>query len=62
MVKKEYQIIAKNYELAGRASSDIKKMLKQINIERQLLKRICGSCYEAEINVVIHSVGGYIDF
>lgn len=62
MVEKEYQIIAKNYELAGRASSDIKKWLKQLNIERSLLKRICGSCYEAEINVVIHSVGGYMTF
>ena len=62
MVEKEYQIIAKNYELAGRASSDIKKILKQEQIERSFLKRICASCYEAEINVVIHSVGGYMTF
>lgn len=62
MVEKEYQIIAKNYELAGRASSDIKKQLNQLNIERKLLKRVCASSYEAEINVVIHSVGGYMTF
>ena len=56
---KEYQIIARNYDLAGRASSDIKKTLTSMGIQRSLLKRICASCYEAEINVVIHSVGGY---
>lgn len=62
MVKKEYQIIAKNYELAGRASSEIKKMLKQTTIHKKILKKICAASYEAEINVVIHSVGGYMTF
>lgn len=59
---KEYQIIAKNYDLAGRASSDIKKSLKQFNLPWNLTKRICAASYEAEINVVIHSVGGYVTF
>lgn len=62
MVKTEYQIIARNYELAGRASSSIKRYLKQENIDRHLTKRICSASYEAEINVVIHSVGGYVVF
>ncbi len=58
----EYQIIAKNYELAGRASSSIKKDLKKRNLSRQLIKRICSASYEAEINVVIHSIGGYATY
>ncbi len=62
MVKKEYQIIAKNYDLAGRASSDIKRTLKQFNLEYHLAKKICAASYEAEINVVIHSFGGYAVF
>jgi serine/threonine-protein kinase RsbT len=62
MVKKEYQIIAKNFELAGRASSEIKRILKTKSISKTLLKRICAASYEAEINVVIHSVGGYMTF
>ncbi|MDY0339444.1 MAG: hypothetical protein RBQ78_06775, partial [Acholeplasmataceae bacterium] len=62
MVKKEYQIIAKNYDLAGRASSDIKRTLKHMNVCRSLMKKVCSSSYEAEINVVIHSVGGYATF
>lgn len=59
---KEYQIIAKNYDLAGRASSDIKRTLKNLNFPWHLVKRVCAASYEAEINVVIHSVGGYVTF
>ncbi len=62
MVAKEYQIIAKNYDLAGRASSDIKRMLKNTDIDRNLMKRVCSASYEAEINIVIHSFGGFATF
>ena len=59
---REHQIIAKNYELAGRASSTLKKALTSVQIERKLMKRICAASYEAEINIVIHSVGGYMTY
>lgn len=61
-MKKEYQIIANNFELAGRASSDIKKTLKSLEYSKATIKRICAASYESEINVVIHSVGGYMTF
>ncbi len=59
---KENQIIAKNFEYAGRASSDLKQALRKINIPSFFMKRICSASYEAEINVVIHSVGGYMTY
>lgn len=59
---KEYQIIARNYDLAGRASSDIKRALKSLELPWHFVKRVCAASYEAEINVVIHSVGGYATF
>jgi serine/threonine-protein kinase RsbT len=62
MVNKEYQIIARNYELAGRASSDIKRTLKALSIDSYFIKRVCSASYETEINIVIHSVGGYATF
>ena len=62
MVDKEYQIIANNFDLAGRASSDIKKTLKHLNINPCIIKKVCAASYEAEINIVIHSVGGYATF
>ena len=58
----ELQIIARNYELAGRASSFIKKELKKRALPRKDMKRICSASYEAEINIVIHSVGGYLTY
>jgi len=62
MVDQEFQIIAKNYDLAGRASSHIKRTLKSLGLDNYLIKRVCSASYEAEINVVIHSVGGYVNF
>ena len=60
---KEHQIIAGNFELAGRASSDLKRYLKQQDIyPRPFVSRVCSASYEAEINVVIHSVGGYMTY
>jgi anti-sigma regulatory factor (Ser/Thr protein kinase) len=60
---KEHQIIAGNFELAGRASSDLKRYLKNLNsYPRPFISRVCSASYEAEINVVIHSVGGYMTY
>lgn len=61
-MKKQYQIIKDNYEDAGQASRDIKLILKTLGIEPKVLKRISIACYEAEINLVIHSDGGIITF
>lgn len=61
-MKKTYQVIKDNYEDAGQASRDIKKTLKTIGINPKVLKRISIACYEAEINLVIHSLGGTITF
>lgn len=60
---KEHQIIAGNFDLAGRASSDLKRLLKGNPIyPRPFISRVCSASYEAEINVVIHSVGGYMTY
>jgi len=45
----------------GHASSQIKKLLKQLNIEPSLIKRIVVAAYEAEMNVVAHAFRGTID-
>jgi len=59
---KVYQVEKENYEDAGKASSDIKRVLKSLGIDRKVLKSIAIACYEAEINIVIHSDGGEITF
>lgn len=61
-MKKIYQIDKDNYEDAGQASRDIKMTLKTLGLDPKVLKRVSIACYEAEINLVIHSDGGTITF
>lgn len=54
----EFDIASGDFSMAGRASSQIKKVLKQLQVESKVIKRIVVAIYEAEVNVVAHSVGG----
>lgn len=45
---------------AGFASSEIKKVLKQLQIDTKIIKRVVVALYEAEVNVVAHSFGGSV--
>jgi len=56
--KLEFDIVGGDFNLAGKASSKIKKKLKQLNIESAVLKRIVVATYEAELNVVAHARSG----
>lgn len=57
-MKFEYPIEAGNFTKAGDASSSFKKILKQLNVDPQVIKRIVVSMYEGEVNIVAHSNGG----
>lgn len=59
-MKLKYFIEGGNFSKAGFASSEIKKILKQLNIENRILKRIVVAIYEAEVNVVAHAYSGFI--
>ncbi|MEG0367323.1 MAG: ATP-binding protein [Coprobacillus sp.] len=61
-MKKVYEVQKDNYEDAGQVSRDIKSILKTLVIEPRVLKRVSIACYEAEINLVIHSDGGTVTF
>ena len=42
-----------NFSRAGTASSEIKKILKQLNVDALLIKRIVAHAYEGVMNVVL---------
>ncbi|MCC5911603.1 MAG: ATP-binding protein [Clostridiaceae bacterium] len=46
---------------AGQASSNLKKVLKQLGINSKIVRKIAIATYEAEMNIIIHSEGGSID-
>ena len=54
----EYNIKGGDFSSGGKASSEIKKMLKQLNIDPQIIRRIAIALYEAEVNVVAHAYNG----
>jgi anti-sigma regulatory factor (Ser/Thr protein kinase) len=56
----EYDIKTKDFVNAGKASSDVKKMLKKLGVDPVILRRVAIASYEAEINVAAHSKGGVI--
>ena len=59
---REYAVRRFDFENAGKASFEIKKLCKQHNPEPKLLRRVAVAAYELEMNLVVHSNGGKIYF
>lgn len=57
---KEFSVTKFNFEIAGKASTEIKKELKSLNLDRKFIRRVAVASYELEINLVVHSEGGTI--
>lgn len=51
-----------DFENAGKASFEIKKILTENNIDQKIIRRAAIASYELEINLAIHSVGGQLEF
>lgn len=60
-IELHYTINSGDYIKGGEASSDIKKALMQLGINSNVIKKVCVACYEAEMNIVIHSIGGFMN-
>ena len=56
-----YDITSNDFRTAGAASRSIKEHLKRIGAEADAIRRTMIAAYEAEMNVVIHSVGGRLE-
>ena len=62
MIKESYPVQANDMTAAGDVSARIKRQMKQLGIPASVVRRVSVGTYEAEINLVIHSEGGRIDF
>lgn len=60
LLSMEFDIKAGDFVLAGEASSKIKDALKKLGVKPEILKKVAIISYEAEMNIVIHSVGGVL--
>ena len=62
MIKETYPVKADDMTCAGDVSARIKRHMKRLGSPSSIMRRVSVCTYEAEINLVIHSDGGQIDF
>jgi anti-sigma regulatory factor (Ser/Thr protein kinase) len=53
-----YTVDGDDFAAAGEASSDMKRVLRRLGMDPELIRRAAICMYEGEINLVIHGGGG----
>ena len=62
VIQESYPVQADDMTAAGDVSARIKRHMKRLGVPAAVMCRVSVCTYEAEINLVIHSDGGQIDF
>ncbi len=60
-IRQQCYIESGDFIAAGEAASSIKRFLKQLGIDGSIVRRVAIAAYEAEMNLVIHSLGGILE-
>ena len=60
-VRFHFNVDGSNFTMAGQASVEVKKSLRQHGISPETIRRVSVAMYEGEINMVIHAGGGTAD-
>ena len=55
-----YTVVAHDFLKGGEASSKIKRALERLGAHPQIVRRVAVAAYEAETNLMIHTLGGEI--
>lgn len=58
----DYEIEGKDFRNAGKVSSKVKEILKELGFDPNFVRRIAIASYEAEMNVVCHAEKGTLHF
>lgn len=56
-----FEVDGDNFASAGEASVSVKKILRQLGLSPEIIRRVSIAMYEGEINMVIHADGGTAD-
>ena len=59
--KVQYEVDGEDFSAAGDASRKLKKVLQNLGVDPQIIRKATVAMYEGEINMVIHAYGGVID-
>jgi anti-sigma regulatory factor (Ser/Thr protein kinase) len=61
MIELKFSIEGGDFDRAGTASSETKKILKQLNIDPKVVKRTVVALYEGEVNIAAHAFRGVVN-
>ena len=56
-----FDVDGDDFTSAGRASVQVKKLLRELGVSPEVIRRVSIAMYEGEINMVIHAGGGKAD-
>ena len=60
-IRFRFNIDGEDFTSAGKASVQVKKLLRQLDFDADTIRRVSVAMYEGEINMVIHADGGEAD-
>lgn len=60
-IRFRFNIDGEDFTSAGKASVQVKKLLRQLDFDAETIRRVSVAMYEGEINMVIHADGGNAD-
>ncbi len=60
-IRFRFNIDGEDFTSAGKASVQVKKLLRQLDFDADTIRRVSVAMYEGEINMVIHADGGAAD-
>ena len=60
-LKYHFTVVGGDFTSAGKASVNVKKLLRQLGVSPDIIRRVSIAMYEGEINMVIHANGGTAD-
>ncbi len=56
-----FDVDGENFTSAGQASVQVKKDLRRLGLDPEIIRRVSIAMYEGEINMVIHAGGGHAE-
>jgi serine/threonine-protein kinase RsbT len=62
LLSRSFAIRGRDFEKAGEASTDIKSLLKELEIDPDVIRRAVVVAFEAEMNVVMYADEGTVSF
>ena len=60
-MKLSFSIPSMDFSAAGKASTEVKRLLARLGLGQDLVKRIAIAMYEGEMNIAIHGGGGAVE-